>query len=104
MCSVLDDASSTSSILMRLAELAPVLSEEAHTVNQLTKNMYGGLQYLCVCVCVCVSACLSVCLSVCYHSSGNITCFNTWKIGMRVYVCALDFRFSKSLLFKSYGV
>ena len=62
MCSVLEDTSSTSSILMRLAELAPVLSEEAHTVNQLTKNMYGGLQYLCVCVCVCV--CLPACLSV----------------------------------------
>ena len=36
---VIGDAGSTRSILVRLAELAPILSKEAHTVNQLTKNM-----------------------------------------------------------------
>ena len=38
-CAVLVDGGEAESILARLAELAPILSREAHAVNQLTKNM-----------------------------------------------------------------
>ena len=39
MYTVMEEGSSSRSILVKLAELAPVLSREAHIVNQLTKNM-----------------------------------------------------------------
>ena len=38
-CAVLVDGGEAESILARLVELAPILSREAHAVNQLTKNM-----------------------------------------------------------------
>ena len=38
-CAVLVGGGEAESILVRLAELAPILSREAHAVNQLTKNL-----------------------------------------------------------------
>ena len=39
VCTASEEDGGPRSILVRLAELAPILSQEAHTVNLLTKNM-----------------------------------------------------------------
>ena len=40
------EESGSRSILRKMAELAPVLSLEAHTVNQLSKNMYSSVLWI----------------------------------------------------------